>query len=554
MRSEPARPRATEDAMRLEITGLSVRFQTSRTANPALNEVSLAVRAGEFVAVVGESGSGKSTLCKSVMGLLPPGTKRVGSIRLAGAELAPNDERAFARVRGREVALIPQDPGRSLDPVMSIGRQLTEVIRLDGGISRTDAKARAIELLDMVRIDRAEQRLKQYPHELSGGMKQRVLIAMAIARGPDVLIADEPTSALDVTVQREILKLIVDLSQRLHTSVLFVTHDLGLATDHADRIVVMKDGCIVEDATSDQLMSSPASAYASKLLEFARPTSGWVVYEDEPEEAGESVPAVSVREVSKDFGGFLAVDNVSFEVPHGSSFALVGESGSGKTTTARIVLSLTNPTSGEVMIDGENTSKYQGTARKHLWQHAQLVYQNPDSALDPRWTIERTIGEPLRCYGLGDTKQRAKRIRELVDRVSLPSSVLKRRPRELSGGQLQRVAIARALAPNARTIVLDEALSALDVLTQAQVLDLLGDLREQLGLTYIFISHDMNMVARICERVAVMNKGKVVEAGLTRDVFANPQSEYTQALLAAKPGRRLAAREARPDGVGSSSD
>ncbi len=544
----PARtPHRTGEPL-LEIRGLQIDYGSGNEARTAVDGVDLTVHRGEIVALVGESGSGKTTLAKSVIGLLPAAaTRAAGSISLGGTVLTGMREKDLEKIRGVRIGLVPQDPGASLDPVRTIGSQLTEVFRLhrsDSRRSRRSMREDAIRLLELVGIDRPEERLRQYPHELSGGLKQRVLIAIAFSLQPELLIADEPTSALDVTVQATVLDVFERLAEEFGTAVVFVTHDLAVATDHAVRIAVMRQGRIVEDRPVADILATPDDEYTARLLEEASPHRRPA----EARTAGqgpEVVAAVEVRGLTRDFrrAGTLhrAVDGVSFSVPQGTTFSLVGESGSGKSTTARMVLRLLDPTAGQVLVHGEDVTEASRSRKRELWQNLQLVYQNPDSALDPRQTISDIVGEPLLNYRVGTRIERTGRVAELLDQVGLAPRLAGQRPLELSGGQRQRVAIARALALGARTLVLDEALSALDVLTQAQILDLLADLQHTLGLTYLFISHDLHVVEQISTTVGVMRQGRLVETGPTADVFGNPSSEYTQALLRSNPGHRLRA-------------
>lgn len=528
----------------LELRDLRVQFRTDGTTVEALRGVNLSMNRGEFVALVGESGSGKTTIANTIIGLLhPSATVAGGEVLLDGRNLAHLRESEYQRIRGRHIGLVPQDPGGSLDPVKTIGSQVIEIFRLhkrDNKLSRGEAHERALELLRLVGIDRPEVRMRQYPHELSGGLKQRVLIAMAFGLRPSLLIADEPTSALDVTVQKQVLEVFDDLVARFGTTVIFVTHDLAVATDHASRVVVMRGGEVVEDKPVQKILTEPEHEYTVRLIEEALPRFG----SDPSALQEETQTALAVRNLVKEFhrGGsaFRAVDDVSFDVPAGTTLSLVGESGSGKSTTTRLAMRLLAPTSGNIMVFDTDVTDATSKHKRELWRTIQLVYQNPDSALDPRLTIESIIAEPLRSFRIGSSATRRARVRELLDYVALPQTVLRRRPRELSGGQRQRVAIARALASDARIVVLDEALSALDVLTQAQILELLERLQTELGLTYLFISHDLSVVREISDTVAVMQRGRVVESGPVQQIFDSPQHEYTQTLLASNPGHRLA--------------
>jgi peptide/nickel transport system ATP-binding protein len=531
----------------LDVRGLHIEYGRGPDAVTAAESLDLVLMPGEIVALVGESGSGKSTLSKSIIGLLSPSANiTAGSIRFDGTELAGLPERGLERIRGRQIGMVPQDPGGSLDPVKTVGSQVAEVFRLHpeaGKRSKAEIRAEVVRLFELVGIDRPEERLKQYPHELSGGLKQRVLIAIAFSLGPKLLIADEPTSALDVTVQRRVLEVFSRLARDRGTAVIFVTHDLAVATDLADRIVVMQQGRIREDRSVTDILTRPEDDYTVRLLEEASPA----VPKDAPaaaESAGDlPVAAIEVRGLTKVFGRagseHRAVNDVNFSVRQGTTFALVGESGSGKSTTARMIMRLLDPTSGSVRVHGTDVTALAGKGRRELWRTLQLVYQNPDSALDPRLTVGDIVAEPLVSFRIGSRAERRARVADLLDQVNLPARAAGSRTKELSGGQRQRVAIARALALGARTLVLDEALSALDVLTQAQILDLLERLQRDLGLSYLFISHDLHVVERVAHDVGVMSRGQLVEAGPTAQVFGNPQSDYTRLLLDSNPGHRL---------------
>ena len=539
----------------LSVRGLTIEYgralsRSGNAAAPAAAGVDLEVNRGEVVAIVGESGSGKSTLAKAIIGLLPDtGRITAGTITFDGQDLTSVADGGFRRLRGRRIGLVPQDPGASLDPVKTIGAQVAEIFRLHPEavprgkrLTRAELRGEVIRLLELVGIDRPEERMRQYPHELSGGLKQRVLIAIAFALQPDLLIADEPTSALDVTVQSRVLEVFKRLATTYGTAVLFVTHDLAVATDYASRVVVMNSGRIREDRPVLDILTRPEDPYTVQLLAGASPGHR----ADEPlarPPSSSGIPALEVHNLAKVFSRTgterRAVDGVSFAVRAGTTFALVGESGSGKSTTARLILRLLDPTGGTVRIAGEDVTATAGKARRELWRSLQLVYQNPDTALDPRLSVEDIIGEPLRNYRIGTKAEQKARVAELLEQVNLPGRLGRSRPMELSGGQRQRVAIARALAPGARTLVLDEALSALDVLTQAQVLELLKSLQEELGLSYLFISHDLHVVEQVSDDVGVMHRGQLVETGPTAAIFANPASEYTRRLLAANPGHRL---------------
>ncbi|WP_414704966.1 dipeptide ABC transporter ATP-binding protein [Pseudomonas sp.] len=501
----------------------------------AVQGLDLEIAAGEIVCLVGESGSGKSTTAAALAGLLPPGARQHGQLWLQGQALERFDESDWRERRGRLVGFVPQDPGTSLDPVKTIGAQVIEAMTVHG-MDRHEARARGLALLHQVGLKQPEALLGRYPHQLSGGMCQRVLIAIALANDPPLLIADEPTSALDVSVQRQILDRLQQLVRERGSSLLLITHDLAVALDRADRILVMRHGRLLESGTPAQLWHAPNHPYTRQLLQASplkrlqhrriRSTSV----------AGETLLQVSGLQRRFNRHGPAAVDDVSFSLPRGSTTSLVGESGSGKSTTARIILALEKASAGSVLFDGQQIL---GAGRKQLHAYrrqVQLVYQNPWAALDPRHTVLEIVSEPLRAFAIGQRRDDRRRVTELLERVGLPGEVLRRRPGQLSGGQRQRVAIARALAAEPRLLVLDEPLSALDAPVQAQVLDLLQTLQQDLGLTYLFISHDLATVRGISDQVLVMSQGRLVDQGPTEQVFERPASEYTRRLLADMPG------------------
>lgn len=559
----------------LQVRDLHVSYRTRSTSVPALRGVDLQISRGEVVALVGESGSGKSTLAHAIIGLLPPNAARdSGSITWRGHQIAGASARAYRRLRGREIGLVPQDPTVSLNPVQRIGPQVAEVLRVHGLADRRSAAVAAVAALRQAGLPDPEVRARQYPHELSGGMRQRVLIAIATAAAPALLIADEPTSALDVTVQRRILDRIDALRAERAMAVLLVTHDLGVAADRAQRIVVMSHGRVVEQGPTEQVLLAPRHDYTRRLLRAAPglllggpvdtgtvdagavdigavdagapPTRPVLRPATVPRADSGRRALVQASSLVKEFalprGGTLrAVDDVSFEIPVGETLALVGESGSGKSTTARLVLGLTAPTAGTVQIGGTRISGLRGAGWREARRRAQLVYQNPYASLDPRWSVAEIVGEPLRVFGVGSKTDRHRRAADLVDRVALPASVLRRKPAELSGGQRQRVAIARALALSPELVVLDEPVSALDVSVQAQVLELLVELQTQQQLTYLFITHDLAVVRQIAHRAAVMRNGAITETGAVDTLFTDPQHEYTRELLTAIAGQRHAA-------------
>jgi peptide/nickel transport system ATP-binding protein len=539
----------------LGIEDLRVSYATRAGRREVVHGVGFEVGEGEVVALVGESGSGKSTTAHALLGLLPEGGRvDGGAVLLGGVDISSWSPKRLESVRGVQVGLVPQDPGASLDPVRPVGVQVAEILRLHaratGDRNRAAIRARVLELLERVGLDDPALRARQYPHELSGGMRQRVLIAIAIALRPRLIIADEPTSALDATVQRRILDLIDDLRREDGTSVLLVTHDLGVAADRAQRIVVLKNGAVVEQGPSAGILASPSDPYTRQLLadapalateDFRRPAPP-LFLRDAAAAAAENPYAIVAEGLVKEFavrGGepFRAVDHVSFKVRRGTTHALVGESGSGKTTTARLVTRFLHPDAGRIELDGTDVAGLRGSALRDLRRRIQLVYQNPFSSLDPRQSVGAIVAEPLHNFREGTRASRRERAAGLLDRVALPADVIDRSPRELSGGQRQRVAIARALAIDPDVVVLDEAVSALDVTVQARILELLESLQQELGLTYLFISHDLAVVRRLSHTVSVLRRGRVVEAGTTEDIFLSPAHDYTRELLAAVPGR-----------------
>ncbi|MEU6272893.1 ABC transporter ATP-binding protein [Streptomyces populi] len=533
----------------LEIRGLSVSYRTRGGTVAAVRGVDLDVWPGQVTAVVGGSGSGKSTTAHAITRLLPDnGSIDAGTVRFGRHDLATLSEPELRTVRGARIGLVPQDPAVSLNPVKRIGEQVAEVLRIHGLATRRSAAAEAIAVLDRAGLPDAAVRARQYPHELSGGMRQRALIAVAIAARPELIIADEPTSALDVTVQRVVLDHLQRLAEESGTAVLLVTHDLGVAADRAQRLVVMARGRVVEAGATRDVLADPQDAYTRHLLASAPSMTGGrrpsVLV---PAPTTDTAPLLEARNLVKEFRlprtadgprTLRAVDDVSFTLRRGRTLALVGESGSGKSTTARLVLRLADATAGQVLFDGADVTTATGARARELRRRAQLVYQNPYASLDPRFSVGEVITEPLRAFRVGDRRSRLARAGELLDRVALPSSALERRPAELSGGQRQRVAIARALALSPDLVVCDEPVSALDVSVQAQVLELLAELQSGTGVAYLFVSHDLAVVRQIAHQVAVMRAGRVVETGPPEDLFTRPRHAYTRELLAAIPGRR----------------
>ncbi|MGP4997912.1 dipeptide ABC transporter ATP-binding protein [Corynebacterium variabile] len=540
----------------LEIRDLAVTYRTRRGGVPAVKNVSVTVERGTVTAIVGESGSGKSTSAMATLGLLPGNAEVSGTIKLDGRLITNLSEREWRSIRGTRVGLIPQDPNNSLNPVKTIGASVGEGLRIAPKAVRLSASARkkkVLDLLEQVGIDNPEVRYDQYPHQLSGGMKQRALIAAVVATEPELIIADEPTSALDVTVQRTILDLLDRMRTELDLGILFITHDLAVAGDRADQLVVMQGGEVKEHGPTDRILTDPHDPYTRRLLSDAPSLVSAVEQSTyRPGPAPDATALLTVDTLRREFGGgddpFVAVDDVSFTVAAGTTHAIVGESGSGKSTLARMITAFQEPTSGTVTLDDlriDEFGTFSKVGRRDLRRRVQMVYQNPFSSLDPRQTVGKILAEPLRnLTDLSKTQIREK-VEAILDRVALGSGagsvsgdVAQRRPAELSGGQRQRVAIARALILDPELVVLDEAVSALDVTVQAQILSLLDELQRDLGLTYLFISHDLSVVREISDTVTVMSHGRQVESGLTSEIFEHPQDEFTEKLLDAIPGHR----------------
>lgn len=548
------------------IENLRVEFQTKDGPVVGVEDVSFQVNAGETVCIVGESGSGKSVSSLSLMRLVEFGGGDIAGGRLLfdrrdgeDLDLSSANQDLMRTIRGNEIGMIFQEPMTALNPVFTVGRQLTEGLRLHKKLSKADAEARALELLRQVRIPEPERRLKQYPHELSGGMRQRVVIAMAMACEPRLLIADEPTTALDVTIQAEILALMDRLKRDTGTAVMFITHDMAVVAQMADRVVVMFRGNKVEEGTVEEIFENPQHDYTKALL-AAVPKLGEMTGTDVPSpmklfgdttHATDPIPGtdekiLEVENLVTRFpvkGGLLrrtvanvhAVEDVSFTVNKGQTLSLVGESGCGKSTAGRSLLRLVEPTSGSVRFDGKDVISLNARDMHRARQDMQMIFQDPFASLNPQMMLQDQVAEPMRNYGTHSGNELQKRVEMLFDRVELPRSFMRRYPHEMSGGQRQRIAIARALALNPKLIVADEAVSALDVSVQAQVLNLMMELQAELGISYVFISHDMAVVERVSHHVGVMYLGRIVEIGPRRAVFENPQHPYTQALMKAVP-------------------
>ncbi|MBI0562637.1 dipeptide ABC transporter ATP-binding protein [Pectobacterium parmentieri] len=536
----------------LALENVTIAYRSDDREQTVVEGVSFHIQPGEVVALVGESGSGKTTTAQAVIGLLAEnGRLTRGAIRLNGVDISGWSQKRLDSVRGAQISLIPQDPTSSLNPVQTIGEQVDEILRIHQREGRQTTRQKTLALLERVGLNQPELRAKQYPHELSGGMKQRVLIAIAIALKPALIIADEPTSALDVTVQKRILDLLDELRRENGTAVLFVTHDLGVAAERADRLLVFQNGYIQEQGATLDVLSTPSSHYARTLL--ANVPSLNPIPRPPRNHASEII--ISVENLVQTFPlsgrkdeHFRAVDDVSFSVARGTTHAIVGESGSGKTTTARSLLGFHHPSAGRILIDGTDITHLKGEALRQFRQKIQLVYQNPFGSLDPSQRLYDIVEEPLRNFNRHTAAQRERKIHEMFERVALPVALLSRKPRELSGGQRQRVAIARALVLEPQVLVLDEAVSALDVTVQAQILRLLTELQESLGLTYVFISHDLAVVRQIADTVSVLYHGKQLESGPVEHIFAQPEHRYTREPIEAIPGQQhpAFARSHRP--------
>ncbi|CCN18346.1 dipeptide ABC transporter ATP-binding protein [Bordetella bronchiseptica] len=566
------------DANRVvQVDGLSVRFNTPGRVVQAVNDVSFHVDRGETLAIVGESGSGKSVTSLALMRLVEYGGGRLSAtdmrLRRRGGDvldLARADERTLQRVRGADVAMIFQEPMTSLNPSFTAGNQIAEALQLHQGLDAAGARAEALRMLERVRIPEARAILDRYPHQLSGGMRQRVMIAMALSCKPQLLIADEPTTALDVTIQAQIPQLIRQLQEEMDMGVIFITHDMGVVAEVADRVLVMYRGDKVEEGGCDGVFAAPRHAYTRALLS-AVPRLGAMQGTDQPapfplvqvdQQALAPAPqagAAEVDTVRRDGGPVLkvrglvtrfdiaggifgrvdkrvhAVEQVSFDLFPGETLALVGESGCGKTTTGRSLLQLVRSQGGSIEFDGRDIGVLRGAAMQSLRRHIQFIFQDPFASLNPRMTVGDSIMEPLLVHRTASGRAARERVRWLMDKCGLLPEMTDRYPHEFSGGQRQRICIARALALNPKVVIADESVSALDVSIQAQIVNLLLDLQRELGVSYLFISHDMAVVERVSHRVAVMYLGQIVEIGPRRAIFENPQHPYTRKLMAAVP-------------------
>ncbi|HEV7325124.1 MAG TPA: ABC transporter ATP-binding protein [Bosea sp. (in: a-proteobacteria)] len=571
----------------LSVSNLTTSFRVEGLWKPVVRNISFDIKPQETLAVVGESGSGKSVTALSIMRLTPPSSSKIeGSIKLNGKELLTLPDAQMREIRGNEIAMIFQEPMTSLNPVLTIGFQIAEALILHRGLSRSQAEAETIRLLEKVKIPSAKSRFHEYPHRFSGGMRQRVMIAMALACKPKLLIADEPTTALDVTIQAQILELIKQLQHEEGMSVLFITHDMGVVAEIADRTVVMYNGDEIETGPTEDIFASPQKPYTKSLLSAVprlgsmegrrRPMRFPVVdrltgQSDVPTEVPDTVqaaerPVLEVAGLTTRFeirsgllssvkGRVHAVENVSFSLKAGETLALVGESGCGKSTTGRSVLRLVEPLSGSVLLDGVDVLKLNQGELREQRKRMQMIFQDPFASLNPRMNVGAAIAEPLLINNLANRSEARDKVADLLQRVGLLPEMASRFPHEFSGGQRQRICIARALAVEPRLIVADEAVSALDVSVKAQVVNLMLDLQARMGLGYLFISHDMAVVERVSHRVAVMYLGEIVEIGPREAIFQNPQHPYTKRLLAAvpiaDPARRLQKRPVSNDEIKS---
>lgn len=558
----------------LSVKDLIVDFHTSEGVTRAVNNVSFDIPAGKTIGIVGESGSGKSVTSLAVMGLLQKPAAKIpqGQIFFEGTDLLTLPETEMRKIRGNQISMIFQEPMTSLNPVFKVGDQIAEALRLHKNLSAKAAWDRAVELMDQVGIPRPAASAHKYPHEMSGGQKQRVMIAIAIACEPKLLIADEPTTALDVTIQKQVLDLLFDLQQKYKMSMMFITHDLGVIGDIADDVVVMYRSNVVEQNLAKEIFHSPKHPYTKGLL-ACRPKLGAnpkrlltvsdfmdesgkektvtaarvEVFEKGSEKKIESDVILEVKNLVTEFpikGGlfnrtvdhFRAVNDVSFKIRKGETLGLVGESGCGKTTLGRTILRLIEPASGQIIYNGKDITHIYAEELRLLRRKMQIIFQDPYSSLNPRMTVSEILTEPLVIHKIGNSKkERVDRARELMEKVGLNASQLNRYPHEFSGGQRQRISIARALMLNPEFIICDESVSALDVSIQAQVLNLLLDLQQEFGLTYVFISHDLSVVNFIADEVGVMNAGKIIEMDRASEIYKNPKEEYTRTLLSAIP-------------------
>jgi peptide/nickel transport system ATP-binding protein len=537
-------PTAASSPPILEVSGLNVDFWVDGTWYPAAIGLDYDVKAGEVLAIVGESGSGKSSSSMALLGLTPPNGRVSGSVKLDGKQLIGISSSALRAVRGKDIAVIFQEPMTALNPVYTIGFQIVETLRAHLDMSPAEAKSRAIELLGMVEMPVPETTFNKYPHQLSGGQRQRAMIAMAVSCDPKLLIADEPTTALDVTVQAEILDLLRNLRYRLNSAIVLITHDMGVVADLADKVIVMKDGLIVESNDAQSIYTAPQHAYTQELLAAVPHLGTRSAIVGETLSATEGVqaePVLSLKGVSIEYPkrgrvpAFRAVEGMNLDIRPGEVVGLVGESGSGKTTIGRASVGLIPIAEGQLTVYGKDLASIGSKELRQLRQHIGIVFQDPGSSLNPRFPIGQSIGEPILLSKSAKGAELNRRVETLLDQVELARSFRNRYPHELSGGQRQRVGIARALALSPALLVADEPTSALDVSVQARFLDLLQDLQKQLQFACLFISHDLAVVEILSHRIAVMNKGLLVEVGTRDEVLRNPKDPYTQKLIAAVP-------------------
>ena len=535
----------------LSVSKLSVVFSTDAGRVDAVRDVSFAVGPGEVLAIVGESGSGKSVSARTAMGLLPASARVRGVVEVAGRDVNGLSDKQFSAIRGADVAMVFQEPGTALDPLFTAGYQISEALRAHQKMRKKAAMARAVELLSLVGMPDPADRVHYYPHQLSGGQKQRVVIAIAIACDPKVIIADEPTTALDVTVQAEILELLRDLRDRLGTAIVLITHNMGVVADLADRVVVMYQGEVVEEAEVHELFAHPREDYTRKLLAAVPHLGSAIVRERAVVVASEDEPVLDVRDLVVQFPGALgrpgvrAVDGVSLEIARGATLGLVGESGSGKTTIGRCVAALQKPTSGSIRVLGQDLAGLKERQLRPLRRRFGFVFQDPASSLNPRLSVGDCVGEPLKVHKVVTGAAYRERVDELLTWVQLPTAVSRRYPHELSGGQRQRASLARALALRPDLLVADEPTSALDVSVQATVLELFTELQAELQFACLFISHDLAVVDQLAGQVAVMHNGVLVEQGPREEILRAPRKEYTKRLLAAVPVPDPVAQRAR---------
>lgn len=541
----------------MQVTDLCVDFWVDGQLYPAATNVSFDVARGETLAIVGESGSGKSTSAMALLGLLPDNSRISGSVKLLGREILGLRSRDLREIRGKDIAVIFQEPMTALNPVYTVGFQIVEVLRTHLDLTPSEAKARAIELLAKVEMPNPAASFRKFPHQLSGGQRQRAMIAMAISCDPVLLIADEPTTALDVTVQAEILELLRSLRDRIDSGIILITHDMGVVADMADRVVVMKDGATVEVGDTLDIFRSPKHPYTQTLL-AAVPKL--LTAQDRPadpsREASETerLSALSFRDVAIEYPkrgrvpAFRAAEGISFDVFPGETVGLVGESGSGKTTLGRAAVGLLPVTEGSLSVVGVDITRARGKGLRPVRRKTGIVFQDPGSSLNPRWPIGESIGEPLFLAGEAKGRELDRRVEELLNQVELPISYRNRYPHELSGGQRQRVGIARALALAPDLLVADEPTSALDVSVQARFLELLQGLQDRFGFACLFISHDLAVIDELADRIVVMHRGKIVEQGAKDAILRNPQDPYTQQLIAAVPVPDPVAQRKRREG------